>query len=234
MKPLSIIFRDVHKRLGQKVILNSEQFSVQHGMFNLLCGNNGAGKTTLLRIIAGLEKPDQAQIDAGDGAVSWRRCRKQLQRMAVYLHQHPYMFDCSVKNNLAYALPKRGLTLKEKHNQIDAALELAQIADIADCSAKQLSGGEQQRVALARAWLRQPSVMLLDEPTANMDQESRVRTIQLLDKLKSQGMALFVASHDPDQFAGLADNSLRLSDGKLTTVESSCAVMGKIVSFKAA
>ncbi|TNF97608.1 MAG: energy-coupling factor ABC transporter ATP-binding protein [Gammaproteobacteria bacterium] len=234
MKPFNLVFSRIHKHLGRKTILRNEHFSVRSGEFNLLCGNNGAGKTTLLRIIAGLEKPDMGQIDMGSGTTTWRKSRKHLQHLSVYLHQHPYMFDCNVKKNLAYALPQRHLSLKEKNHLIDTALDLAHISDLAECSAKNLSGGEQQRVALARAWLRQPSIMLLDEPTANMDKASCARTISLLKKLKSQGLALFVASHDPDQFLNLADNKLHLVDGKLTSNQLPCVKSPKIFSIRAA
>jgi tungstate transport system ATP-binding protein len=217
MKTVELSFNHVHKCLGRKIILKDEHFSIRSGEFNLLCGNNGVGKTTLLRIIAGLEKPDMATISFGSGTSSWRQCRKQLRNFSVYLHQHPYMLDGSVKKNLAYVLQQNRKTIKEKNKIIDEALELAQISDIAECFAKTLSGGEQQRVALARAWLRQPQIMLLDEPTTNMDQESRRRTTELLSRLKHQGLAICVASHDTEQFSAMTNNTLTLQDGTLST-----------------
>ncbi|MBL4712894.1 MAG: ATP-binding cassette domain-containing protein [Gammaproteobacteria bacterium] len=111
---------------------------------------------------------------------------------------------------------------------------MAQINDISDAYAKTLSGGEQQRVALARAWLRQPQIMLLDEPTANMDQDARKRTIDLLANLKDQGLALFVASHDPVQFATLANNTLTISEGTLTEKNSPFLKSPQLVSTQAA
>jgi ABC-type multidrug transport system ATPase subunit len=216
MKHLNLSFSHAHICKGQKVILDDESFSIRSGEFNLLCGNNGVGKTTLLRIIAGLEKPGSADIDYGNGSSSWRRSRKQLRDFSVYLHQHPYMLDGSVRNNLAYALLQHRMTTKEKNLLIDEALELAQIRDISDSFAKTLSGGEQQRVALARAWLRQPRIMLLDEPMTNMDMKSRNRTTELLSLLKQQGLAICVACHDTEQFSNLVDNTFVLHDGRLT------------------
>jgi len=214
---LHLSFHHTHKCNGRKVILIDECFSIHDTEFNLLCGINGAGKTTLLRIIAGLEKPDMATIDFGNGTSNWRHCRQQLRTLSVYLHQHPYMLDGSVRSNLAYALLQNRATTKEKNLLIDEALELAQIHDISDCFAKTLSGGEQQRVALARAWLRRPRIMLLDEPTTNMDQKSRQRTVELLSQLKHKGLAICVASHDHEQFSSMADNTFMLDDGHLTT-----------------
>jgi len=234
IKSVNISFSCLHKRLGRKIILRDASLLIRSGELNLIRGKNGTGKTTLLRIIAGLEKPDSATIDSGNGATSWRRSRKQLRNLSVYLHQHAYMLDGSVKENLAYTLSQRKLTKKEKDHLIDTALELTQINDISDYYAKSLSGGEQQRVALARAWLRQPKIMLLDEPTANMDQDARTRTIELLDNLKAQGLALFVASHDPEQFSRLAENTLTLSDGTLSATNMNAFKPPRLISIQAA
>jgi tungstate transport system ATP-binding protein len=134
----------------------------------------------------------------------------------MYLHQQPYMFDASVRKNLAYALPS-GLSNAECSKRIDEALEWADLSSLATAPATNLSGGEAQRVALARAWLRIPLVLLLDEPMANMDQESRLRTHSLLHQLKNQGMAIIITSHDTMQFQSLTDRQLILQHGKIST-----------------
>ncbi len=234
MKSVKIIFNDVHKRLGNKTILNNEHFSIHSGEFNLLCGKNGEGKTTLLRIIAGLEKPNAASVNINNNVSSWHFYRNQLRNFSVYLHQHPYMLDGSVRKNLAYTLLQTSKTTKEKNHLIDEALELVQVDNIAECYAKTLSGGEQQRVALARAWLRQPNIMLLDEPTTNMDQESRNRTIDLLSHLKFQGLAICVASHDTEQFSSMADRTLTLQNGYISTDHHSIFSVSELTSKQVA
>ena len=122
-------------------------------------------------------------------------------------------------DNLNYALPRQ-LDKTIRLERIQNALQWAVLERIADTKAKSLSGGEYQRVALARAWLRQPRVLLLDEPTANMDKESRLRTIQLLRQLRDEGMALLIASHDPDYFSSLVNEHWHLANGKLQAVTS--------------
>jgi len=126
------------------------------------------------------------------------------------------MFDATVRQNIAYALP-HGYSAAERDKHIDEALQWADLEALAGVSATTLSGGESQRVALARAWLRAPAVLLLDEPMANMDQESRLRTHALLRQLKSEGMSIVLTSHDELQFQSLTDRQLRLKDGRIST-----------------
>ncbi len=200
------------KRFGVKTVLDHVALELHSGACELLCGENGAGKTTLLRIAAGLEKPDAGSINTGLGPVSWRRCRKTLREKIVYLHQQPYMFDGTVLQNLMYVLTGPRSRKKE---QAYRALQWAGLESLAPQAAKTLSGGEKQRVAMARAWLRNPAVLLLDEPTANMDTQARQRTLELLAKLKQEGLALLIATHDPAQFRYLADGCLTLQDGRI-------------------
>ncbi|MCG8488225.1 MAG: ABC transporter ATP-binding protein [Candidatus Thiodiazotropha sp.] len=206
------------KHYAKRQVLDDVVFSLQAGQTQLLSGDNGAGKTTLLRILAGLEKPDSLQIDLGTGVLNWRRVKKTLQHHALYLHQHPYMFDGTVNYNLGYAITAK-LTKRERQQQIDEALEWADLQQLSYAPAKSLSGGEKQRVSLARAWLKRPSILLLDEPTSNLDQESRQRTLSLLETFKSDGTAMLLASHDPMHFPSLIDQHLHLDRGKLVRID---------------
>ena len=208
------LLQDINKAFGARKVLQNTELALRAGKCYLLIGANGAGKSTLLRICAGLEKPDSCRIDIGTGFASWKHYRHVLQSQIVYLHQQPYMFDGSVIRNLAYALPRQ-LDKSERAQRIDMALHWAGLQDIADNYAKTLSGGERQRVALARAWLRNPKVMLLDEPSNNLDEEAKQRTNALLISLKAQGIALLVASHEAEKFALVSDGTLELRNGKL-------------------
>ncbi|MES9840013.1 MAG: heme ABC exporter ATP-binding protein CcmA [Candidatus Thiodiazotropha endolucinida] len=209
------------KRFGRRAVLNGIELTLHAGECTLLSGGNGAGKTTLLRILSGLEKPDSSQITiASDSPRTWRHSRKDLHQQVLYLHQQPYMFEGSVRYNLGYALPT-DLDKPSRREMIDNAIEWAGLHHLTDTPAKSLSGGERQRVSLARAWLRNPSILLLDEPTANLDQEAKERTLDLLKSFKEQGIALLLASHDPLHFSSLIDRQLHLYEGRLVMIEDS-------------
>jgi tungstate transport system ATP-binding protein len=222
-KPLTHIqFTQIQKHYSKKgfgffsrtkhsgVILDNADIELKGGECVLLTGKNGSGKSTLLRILAGLLKPNSAIINTGLESLSWKKANKLIRQHIMYLYQEPYMFDGTVKRNLAYAV-RDG----KPDYQIEQALKWANLEHRSATSAKCLSGGERQRVALAQAWLKQPSVLLLDEPTANMDEESRRLTEDLLCKFKDSGTALLIASHDVNHFHQTMDKRLLLKDGSI-------------------
>ena len=202
---------------GAHLLVNCN-ITLQPGRVIMLSGENGSGKTTLLKILSGLLKPDNGFVDFGNGITPWKKSRKLLLEKVMYLHQHPYMFSGSVFQNLALAVP-RGLGASEKQEIIEKALEWGMLARYKNTSARALSGGQQQRIALARAWLRQSAYLLLDEPTANMDTQSGIRTIRLLERLKKSGIGIVICSHNMMIYNDLIDQHLVLNDGHLDTSE---------------
>jgi len=209
-----IHFSDIGIRFGHQQVLTGAELEIISGRCILLCGKNGSGKTTLLRIIAGLQTPGSGFVNTGIGDHGWNKYRQQLRQTTVYLHQQPYMFDGDVISNLNFSLNNK-LSRKQRIERINSAIDWAGLENIAKNPAKTLSGGERQRVAIARAWLRDPKVLLLDEPITNINQDSRLRTIQLLINLKQQGVALVVSSHDPVHFGALTDTLLQISEGRV-------------------
>jgi len=205
---LDVYFTDISKRWKARQILDGIDIALHGGDCLLISGENGSGKSTLLRIMAGLLKPDAAWVSTGIEKQSWRHYRKLLRQQIMYLHQTPYLFDGSVEKNLSYV---------QSSLDIDEAMQWAGMTHLAKQSVHGLSGGERQRVALARVWLKQPGVLLLDEPTANLDQESRQRTIELLSKLKENAVAIVIASHDPVHFDHVVTTQKLLKAGKLHT-----------------
>jgi len=214
MSPPLLEVRGLTMSHGRRPLLDALDLQLKAAGCTLLTGENGAGKSTLLRILAGLEKPKAGAFRLRQGPWrSWRRARKGLLRQVMYLHQQPWMFDGSVAWNLKFAIADR--PARQRNRLVEEALEWVEMRPFRDTPARTLSGGERQRIALARAWLAAPALMLLDEPTANLDQASRRRTLALLERLRDQGIGLMVASHDPHHFEGLADRHLRLVAGRL-------------------
>jgi tungstate transport system ATP-binding protein len=225
---IRIKFSKIEKSFARRKILDGVDIELVSGECLLLCGKNGSGKSTLLKILAGMERPEHAEIELGCKRYSWRQAKKILLHKSIYLHQSPYLFEGSVRRNLDY--PLRGARAARR-NEIEYALEWAELEALADENVAHLSGGERQRVALARALLRKPQVMLLDEPTANMDAGSRQRTLNLLEQLKHEGIALVVVTHDPVHFIGKGEQRLMLQSGKLIKPEKPL-VAGNISELK--
>ena len=210
-----LVFRGIEKTFAETNILRNVDISLYPGKCILLSGNNGSGKTTLLKIIAGLETPSRAEIELSGNSHSWKNTIRSIRREIIYLHQQPYLLSGTVESNVSYGLRFTHLNRKQLRESVKEALEWAGLADMAKHQAKTLSGGVQQRVAFTRAWILKPKVLLLDEPMANMDIESREQACDLLKRMKSEGMSIVITSHDTNIIDGLIDSHFSLSDGKL-------------------
>jgi len=186
---------NLRKSVAGDYLLDVPSLCIEEGRCIVLTGRNGAGKTTLLKILAGLLAPDSALVRHRDICAPWKRAQRLLRRTTVYLHQEPYMFDRSVEDNLAYGLRNQGLPQAQIRQRVEQALDWAGILHLADRNARHLSGGEKQRVALTRARILAPRLLLLDEPIANMDLESREQTIGLIGRLKADGIGAIVTLH---------------------------------------
>ena len=209
------VFRGIEKTFAETNILRNVDISLYPGKCILLSGNNGSGKTTLLKIIAGLETPSRAEIELSGKSHSWKSAIRSIRREIIYLHQQPYLLSGTVESNVSYGLRFTHLNRKQLRESVKEALEWTGLSDVAKQQAKTLSGGVQQRVAFTRAWILKPKVLLLDEPVANMDIESREQACDLLKRMKSEGMSIVITSHDTNIFDGLIDINFSLSDGKL-------------------
>ncbi|MDH3692017.1 MAG: energy-coupling factor ABC transporter ATP-binding protein [Gammaproteobacteria bacterium] len=208
-------FTELRKTINGQLLLNVPRVVLAQGQCVVLRGRNGVGKTTLLKIMAGLLPPDQCTVHFRGKRYSWTQAQRFYRNEVVYLHQQPYLFDRSVRANIAYGLRHRGRQGTQLNKTIDEALEWAGLTHLAQRDAPRLSGGEKQRVALIRARVLSPQVLLLDEPVAGMDREAREQTYALIGRLSVEGMAIMIATHDTDQNMGLGDRYLELADTKL-------------------
>jgi len=214
-----ICLAGVKMRMGGEPLLDVARFELPAASCTILSGRNGAGKTTLLKIAAGLQRPGEAHVQTGSGDMDWRHARSILRKHSIYMHQHAYMFDMSVGDNVAYGLRKAGIPATQQNDPVGTALEWAGLAHLAARNARHLSGGERQRLALARARVLSPAVLLLDEPTTNMDQEARQQSFFLIRRLVSEGTGIVIASHDRQIIGQLGDRHLHLDNGRLREVD---------------
>ncbi len=182
---------------GEREILNIARLEIERADRVVLRGPNGAGKSTLLRILAGLLAPDCGRLTLDSRSGNWRRLRGALRKTTVYVHQRPYLFRGSVESNVGYALRWRRIGRDERRRRVEEAMEWAGLTAMRHRDARSLSGGEAQRLALARARVLRPALLLLDEPTANLDSEHRTSAARLLGRLAETGTTLVVATHDP-------------------------------------
>lgn len=214
-----VAIRGLHKAFERQPLFRQTDFALEQGQCAVLSGRNGTGKTTLLKILAGFEEPDAGQFYWRGQSGAWRSLRKRLQREVVYLHQQPYMFDRSVAENVAYGLRCHRLPKSQIQQQVDEVLEWAELSHLRERNARYLSGGEKQRVALARARVLSPQLLLLDEPTANMDLEGKEKTFSLLRRLHSEGHTVLITSHELHTIAALGDVRWHLQDAQLEITE---------------
>ncbi|MFC1914480.1 ABC transporter ATP-binding protein [Chloroflexota bacterium] len=202
---------------GAQEILKSINISVDRGEVLALIGPTGAGKTTLLRLLDLIDLPTSGKIyfDGTDITTSTEN-RLELRRRIAFVLQKPVVFNMSVYDNVACGLKWRGIsrsTIREKVNNI---LEIVGLSVFSDRNARTLSGGEMQRVAIARAVAVKPEVLLLDEPTANLDPISAAKIEALIAEIiKRYVTTVIMATHDMAQGQRLADKIAVLINGRV-------------------
>ena len=208
---------DLWQRYGERDILKNINLRVERGEVFALIGPTGAGKTTLLRLIDLIDTPASGKIffNGADMTVS-EKARLEARRRMAFVLQKPVVFNMSVYDNIAYGLRWRGVGRSHVREKVSSILEMVGLADYKSRNARTLSGGEVQRVAIARAIAIKPEVLLLDEPTANLDPISASRIEELIAGIiKRDAITVIMATHDMAQGQRLADRISVLIDGEI-------------------
>ena len=206
----------VQQTYDGRTVLNLEQFTIQRGEILALVGPSGAGKSTLLRLLNFLEPASRGTVQF-DGQLATPDLALVQRRRVTTVFQRPLLLQRSVRANLRYGPGLRGQKLPQSVE--DEWLERLGLSSLADQSAPKLSAGEAQRVALARALVTQPDVLLLDEPTANLD-PSNVRIIESIIQEENQrsGMTVVLVTHNIFQARRIAHRTALLWAGELIEV----------------
>ena len=209
--------RKLQKVYEGRTVLDLPELSIADGGMVALLGPNGAGKTTLLHILAFLLRPSSGQLSFKDQPVAFHAgSLHQLRRQVVLVEQQPILFSTSVAKNVAFGLKLRGLRRHDINRRVDESLDMVGMRAFAGANGQHLSGGETQRVAIARAIACRPQVILLDEPTSNVDIENRMAIETIMVDIRDAGRSSIIfCTHDVSQAARLTDMRLHLANGRL-------------------
>ena len=208
-------------RKGSTVVTPLEKLDllVAKGEFLALMGPSGSGKTTLLNLLSGIDSPTEGQllIEGRDIAkLSRRELTKWRARHVGYIFQLYHLVPVlSAFENVELPLLLDPMSKKERRQRVEAALGLVGLGDRMHHTPSELSGGQEQRVAIARALVANPSLLVADEPTGDLDRESATRILDLLRQLsRDHGKTIVMVTHDP-RAAEAADRTLHLEKGQL-------------------
>jgi tungstate transport system ATP-binding protein len=233
---------DLTQKYDGKTVLNNVNIKLSKNDVFAIIGPTGSGKTTLMRLLDLLEAPYSGNIYY-DGIDVSRLKHKQLEirRKMAYVHQKPVVFTMSVYENIACGLEWRHRKSKEIKQKVDDILELVAMTEYRNRNAKTLSGGETQRIAIARALVTEPEVLLLDEPTANMDPISTNKIEEVLKNIIQEHKTTIVMNtHQMSQGQRLANKIGVLMQGELMQIGSpdeifyqpKCAEVAEFVGYE--
>ena len=191
---------------------------ILRGEYVSIAGPSGCGKSTLLSILGLLDSPSEGNYWLNgkpvQGLSASERARIRNREIGFIFQSFNLIGDLTVFENVELPLTYRGMKSSERRERVNAALEKVQMAHRAKHIPSQLSGGQQQRVAVARAVAGQPSILLADEPTGNLDSTNGEAVMGLLRELHRDGATICMVTHDP-RFARHADRSIHLFDGRV-------------------
>jgi len=208
---------DLWQKRDGRDLLKNINIRVERGEVFALIGPTGAGKTTLLRLIDLIDTPLSGKIifNGVDTAASeWTRL--EMRRRMAFVLQKPVVFNMSVGDNIACGLRWRGTGSRQINKRVNGILETVGLTEYKNRNARTLSGGEMQRVAIARAIATEPELLLLDEPTANLDPVSSLKIEELISSIiKRNAVTAIMATHDMAQGQRLADKISVLVNGEI-------------------
>ena len=214
-----IEFKNVSKEYSTGVkAVNNANFKINKGEFAFLVGTSGSGKSTLIKLILKEEEPTTGNIVInGKDTTFLKKSRVPYLRrsMGVVFQDFRLLPDKTVYENVAFAMYIVRATPRHIRRQVPMVLSLVGLSEKAKMYPNELSGGEQQRVALARALVNNPSMLIADEPTGNLDPETAWDIMRLLDDINKRGTTVVVATHAKDIVDQMKKRVIQISKGKI-------------------
>ncbi len=229
-----IEFDQVSKRYGTVEALRNVSFLIEPGEFCFLVGASGAGKSTILKLIYREESASEGEVRL-DGVnlalLSTRKVPLLRRGMGIIFQDFKLLPRQTAFDNVAYVLRALGMPPTEVRRRVIGALKVVGLLDKVDAVPEELSGGEQQRVGIARAIVNGPRLVIADEPTGNLDPQSSVEIMALLEQINQRGTTILISTHNlaiveqmQKRVIAIADGQL-MADGILSNLPSEAAIM---------
>lgn len=204
--------------------LDNVSLEIDEGDFVCLSGPSGSGKTTLLNAMGALDKPDSGEIAVNADRID-RLSKSQL--ADIRLHKIGFVFQAynlipvlTAQENIEFVMQVQGISASERHRSSRAILQEVGLAGVENRKPSQLSGGQQQRIAVARAIVSKPTLVLADEPTANLDSQTASQLMDLFVSLNQHHHTTFVIATHDQRVMGYAHRLIKMRDGKIISDET--------------
>ncbi len=192
--------------------------NISKNTFVVFNGPSGSGKTTLLNVIGALDRPSEGKIFIyGEEITSFSDIglsRLRREKIGFIFQDFHLIPRLSSWENVSYPLIPLSISFRERFERAKSLLEKVGLGDRLDHAPEELSGGQKQRVAIARAFINDPEIIIADEPTSNIDDETSVQLLELLKELKTQGVTILVATHDAN-LEKVADEIFKMRNGRI-------------------
>ncbi len=223
---MQLTVQNVNKTFSDFVAVRDFDLAVQAGEFIALLGPSGCGKTTMLRLIAGLETVSSGQIFVGERDVTY--AEPQHRNLAMVFQNYALYPHLSVFENMAMGLRYRKLSKPEIQGRVDEAVRMLRLEGLLERKPRALSGGQRQRVALARAVVREPAILLMDEPLSNLDAQLRVATRAELVRLHARlGSTILYVTHDQSEAMTMSSRVVVMNGGEIQQVGTPQEIYGR-------
>ncbi len=215
-----IRLQNVFKDYGGRPALTNISLNVGLGEFAFLVGSSGAGKSTLMRLLYREERPSSGSVFVGGVDVT-KLHKGQIpllrRRLGIVFQDYKLLPSQTVLDNVAYILRALGVDRRDIERRVGSALCVVHLEDKAEAYPAELSGGEQQRVGIARAIVNGPPVVLADEPTGNLDPETSLEIVDLLEEISERGTTVLISTHDKLIVNALRRRVISLQNGQVVS-----------------